>query len=312
MKSSAAPADNAFTPPPEFAERQGVVEGLATKGDAGRRYAPVWAEHDAARMARDFLLWRHLRVVRARAMRHVNRFFAKLVGADAARPVRTVYGVRMVPNWNDRTYAYCHYGTYGSYLSDLIHSIDRPFAFLDIGANQGLFSLIAGQNPACEAIIALEPVPDTFARLTRNLAENGLEERGLPLNFGLSDASAERELTINRQHSGLATLDDHLDPQDAAISKVTVAMRTMDELARHLPEHLPLFIKIDVEGHEATVIEQILGSPVASRVFGIFYEYDARWCDGDRIDAAMAKAGFATVRQYGRGKHFDALATPAG
>jgi FkbM family methyltransferase len=310
MKSSAASAKIASTPPPDFAQRQGAAHAFPAAGEAGLRYAPDWTEHDASRMARDFLMWRHLRVVRARAMRHVNRLLAALSGADEPRAVRTVYGVRMVPNWNDRTYAYCHYGTYGSYLADLIHSLDRPFAFLDIGANQGLFSLIAGQNPACEKIVALEPVPDTYARLTRNLAENGLSERGLALNFGLSDASAERELTINRQHSGLATLDDHLDPQDAAISKVTVAMRTMDELARHLPEHLPLFIKIDVEGHEATVIEQILGSPVAARVLGIFYEYDARWCDGDRIDEAMRKAGFATVRQYGRGKHFDALATP--
>jgi len=40
---------------------------------------------------------------------------------------------------------------------------------------------------------------------------------------------------------------------------------TMDELEAHLPPDLPLFVKIDVEGHELIIIEELLGSHHARR-----------------------------------------------
>ncbi|MEE4154426.1 MAG: FkbM family methyltransferase [Erythrobacter sp.] len=265
-------------------------------------------------MARDFLVWRHLRVVRARAMRHFHRLAAHasaiLTDSPRQRAARTVYGVPMAPNWNDRTYAYCHYGTYGTYLADLIHSIDRPFAFLDIGANQGLFSLIAGQNPHCAKIVALEPVPQTHARLTRNLALNGLKTRSAALKFGLSDENAVRTIALRRAHSGVATLESHLRAEEADVRLQRVWLRSVEALDAHLPAGLPIFVKIDVEGHEITVIEQLLGSRHKDRIIGIFYEHDERWCDGARLQGVFEEAGFSTARTYGRGKHFDALATP--
>lgn len=272
------------------------------------RFAPVWPEHDPARMARDFLFWRHLRVLRARGMRHVHRLAG--VGRSVPGVMRTTYGVRMEANWGDRTFAYCHYGTYGTYLADLIGAIDHPFAFLDIGANQGLFSLIAARNPACKAIIALEPVPDTHARLTRNLALNGAGPRAQALKFGLSDRDGTRLIATCNAHSGVATLEDHLSSRLPSATSLAVEMRTIDGLLPHLPDDLPLFVKIDVEGHEATVIAQLLGSPLASRVIGIFYEHDKQWSDGAAIEDVLAQAGFAVMRRYGRGRHFDALALP--
>ena len=62
-------------------------------------------------------------------------------------------------------------------IDDLLAAIDKPFAFIDIGANQGLFSLVAARNPNCQKIVALEPVPTTYAKLQANLALNGLDDR---------------------------------------------------------------------------------------------------------------------------------------
>jgi FkbM family methyltransferase len=273
---------------------------------------PVWPEHDQASMARDFLFWRHLRVLRARGMRHVHRLAVSALGARPGNPsvIQTVYGVRMEANWKDRTFAYCHYGTYGTYLADLLGALDQPFAFLDIGANQGLFSLIAARNPACKAIVALEPVPDTHARLTRNLALNGALDRAQALNFGLSDCDGTRQIATCKAHSGVATLEDHLTSRLPSATSIAVEMRTIDSLLLHLPRDLPLFVKIDVEGHEATVITQLLGSSLAKRVIGIFYEHDSQWSDGAAIEHVLARGGFAVMRRYGRGRHFDALALP--
>ncbi|MBV7259897.1 FkbM family methyltransferase [Erythrobacter crassostreae] len=271
-------------------------------------FRSAWPEHDPKRMARDFLLWRHLRVVRARTMRHIRG----LLGGGRSTPVTTTYGVKMWSNWGDKTYAYCHYGTYGSYLADLLASVREPFCFVDIGANQGLFSLVAGQNASCAKIIALEPVGPTYERLVANLSANELDERSEALNFGLSDKVGEFPITLSKGHSGLATLGDHGMQLSREHTQASVRLQTMDALAGHLPEYLPIFVKIDVEGHEETVIRELLQSPHAKRIIAIFYEHDDRWTDKGAVNALLDDAGFEHSRIYGRGKHYDVLATPLG
>lgn len=269
-----------------------------------------WPDHDRQRMARDFLIWRHLRVLRARAMRHVHRLAVRLQPTQPLRAIPTAYGVPMIPNWNDRTYAYCHYGTYGRYLADLLLAVDRPFLFLDIGANQGLFSLIAARNPCCEAIVALEPVPDTHARLARNFAANGLEGRAQALCLGLSDQAGPQQIAVSRSHSGVATLEAHLARRNPNTIRVAVEMRRVADLAPCLPEDLPIFVKIDVEGHEARVITQLLAAPLAGRIMAIFYEHDRRWSNGPAIEDALTEAGFGIRHRYGPARHHDVLALP--
>lgn len=283
-------------------------------GPSQAREVMAWPAHASARMARDFLLWRHLRVIRARTMRHVHRQAETLARAlrpgSAPRPARSTYGVRMWPNWGDRTFAYCQYGTYGPYLADLLASIDRPFCFLDIGANQGLFSLIAAQNPLCEKIVALEPVPSTHRLLAANLALAGLDDRAEALNAGLSDARGTHMIAVNPVHSGQASLETHMQERTNC-ARIAIDLVTMAELDPHLPAHLPLFVKIDVEGHEPVIIEELLASRHARRVIGLFYEHDNRWTDNATIQRALYRAGFTTLARYGRGRHFDVLAGPS-
>ncbi len=258
-------------------------------------------------MARDFMVWRHLRVARARVMRRLRSF---LFDVTPPAPVRTTYGVKMWPNWEDKTYAYCHYGTYGSYLADLIASVDTPFCFLDIGANQGLFSLIAGQNPACEKIVALEPVGQTHGRLVANLEANGLTQCSEALNFGLSSESGEFPITLSAGHSGMATLSAHGEQLPGFHPKTTVRLETMKTLAQHLPQDVPIFVKIDVEGHEEVVLRELLSWTQSQRIMGIFYEQDDRWTDGNAVGDLLKAAQFKVAHIYGRGKHYDVLVVP--
>ena len=71
----------------------------------------------------------------------------------------------------------------------------RPFVFLDIGANVGLFSLfVAAQAKGRADILAVEPEPGNFARLTFNLAQNP----GLPIRtFQLALGESEGEVAID-------------------------------------------------------------------------------------------------------------------
>ena len=263
--------------------------------------APEWPEPPRLPMALDFLLLRHLRVARARVMRRVYD-----VGSRDPAPVRTAYGVRMVPEWSDKTFAYCYYGTYGPYLADLLAAVDRPFVFLDVGANQGLFSLLAGRNPHCRRVVALEPVASTYRTLCANVAANGLEDRVVAVQAALSDRTGRGTMTVSPSHSGVATLGGHLD---AGQRSEPVRLTRLDDLDPALFAGLPVFAKVDVEGHEAVALRELTGSAQADRLMAVFFELDERWTDAEAVLDGLRGAGLDRFRVYGRGRHYDMLAS---
>jgi len=56
--------------------------------------------------------------------------------------VKSFYGPLMFENWRDVTFRFCIRGSYGTVFSDYLKNYTKPFCFIDIGANQGLYSLI--------------------------------------------------------------------------------------------------------------------------------------------------------------------------
>lgn len=260
-----------------------------------------------------FLIWRNLRVVRARSMGAVHMRLDRIARRFGKRwrsgPQRSVYGVWMQANFSDLTYRYCHYGTYGRYLSDYLARQDQPFIFLDIGANQGLFSLLAAQNPHCQHIIALEPAAATHALLTANLAMAKAEAPSIAIKAGLSDTAGPAQLHLADQHSGMAALTAKAG--DAGMTE-TVELMTMAQLDAHIPAHGVIIAKVDVEGHEAIVIDQLLQSAHTARIAGIFYEMDERYADAAAIAARLRGAGLTQFTRYGIRRHYDMLAERAG
>jgi FkbM family methyltransferase len=252
-------------------------------------------------------LRRHLQLFAARAQAFVALALSYLWRKiDGEHPCTSVYGVKMVPNFGDRTFRYCFYGTYGRHISDHLDAIDRPFVFLDIGANQGLFTLIAGRNPNCRHAVALEPIGRTFRLLTTNLELNGLSERTTPLEAALSHHSGPGEIRVTPKHSGAASMNGHKLSRDE--TSVTIHMVDAAALAEALPPDGEIVVKIDVEGHEEVVLEQLVGSSFIGRVSTVFYEKDERWAEPERTRALLERAGFTRFQKFGLGRHYDMLA----
>jgi FkbM family methyltransferase len=120
---------------------------------------------------------------------------------------------------------------------------EPPRAILDLGAHVGLSALyFRGRFPSA-TILAVEPNPITFARLSENLG-------GLP-NIGLVNAAVGG-------HTGTAWLDVGQDSwrtmlvgEQAGSSTIPVSVSTLDDLVQQAgfePRHT--LIKIDVEGAE--------------------------------------------------------------
>ncbi len=230
-----------------------------------------------------------------------------ILAAQGEPAVRSAYGVLMVPNWQDTTFRYCIFGTYGGDLADLLLGQAEDFVFVDIGANQGLYSLIAAQNPKCRQIIAFEPVPTTHARLVSNVALNGGGERTVLHLLAISDSVGEVTISVAADHTGTATLAG----RDSATTSGGVMIETINAplVDPLLAGELPMFVKIDVEGLEAVVVAELAKTEAFARVAAIFYEVDDRWASAGEIESLLRRAGFTRFAKYGRGHHYDVLAT---
>ncbi len=216
--------------------------------------------------------------------------------------VTSRYGVRMRANWQDRTFRYCYHATYGRALSDYLAARNRAFIFVDIGANQGLYSLLAARNVHCERAIAFEPVAATFALLRDNIALNGLGPVIRPVHAAVSLKSGTARIAIDGRHSGTASLRAAATDEGEDIRILGIA--GVDTL---LEGSAPLIVKIDVEGHEETVIEALMASTHRHRIAAIFYEVDERWIDAAAIEARLRAAGFTRLTRFGIGRHYDIL-----
>jgi FkbM family methyltransferase len=77
----------------------------------------------------------------------------------------------------------------------------RPFVFVDIGANVGLFSLFVASTARAARILAIEPEPGNFARLAFNIAANpGLPITPLALALGETEGTAR--ILLNARDRG--------------------------------------------------------------------------------------------------------------
>lgn len=254
-----------------------------------------------------FVVRLDVRLVLARVRAMFALALSYLVGKADDQPAKTsVYGVKLTANYRDRTFRYCLYGTYGRHLSDYIAALDEPFVFLDIGANQGVFTLVAGRNRHCLHAVALEPLARTFRFLEDNTRLNGLEDKVTLLMAALSDRTGTAEIRIKPNHSGAASLNGHR--LSRLETRETIALIDAEALGRHLPDEGEIVVKIDVEGHEEVVIAQLMGSSYAGRIRAVFYENDERWADPLPARKSLERAGFRSFSKFGVGRHYDLLA----
>ncbi len=250
---------------------------------------------------RRYGFWGAMRRVPGSLRRRLGRRRDLLLGRV---PVKTAYGVRLFSNWGDTTFEMCVEGSFGPFLADLLRRYERRFVFLDVGANQGLYSLIAAENPQCAHVYAFEPVLPTFDLLERNIRLNKMAARITPLPFGVSDSDGTSQIAVPRTHSGAASI--HHVPEDS--TPLNIQLKTAPSFADTIqPDDLPLLVKIDVEGHEPEVLSQLMDSTLAPRLDTLFYEVDEDWVDPQRLRDILGEQTFS-FSKVGESPHFDMLA----
>jgi FkbM family methyltransferase len=144
-------------------------------------------------------------------------------------------------------------------LSDLLYEprlmcfVDREFSeqdtCIDVGANIGIYSLLAARRASGGKVISVEANPDVFSRLCRNIRANK-HENIIPVNCAAAGAVGTIRFSIND-----GDCQGCIDQEGSGNNHIEIPCRTLDSFIEELGEKSPDFVKLDVEGAEHAVLD---------------------------------------------------------
>jgi FkbM family methyltransferase len=164
--------------------------------------------------------------------------------------------------------------------------------FVDIGANVGIYSLMAAKRCApLGRVLAVEPDPVTFSRLVTNLALNDLAQ------------VQARQLAVGAR-PGVLHLHRHARNRgqnelraDGSGTTETVAVQTLAALLADADCEAPDVMKMDIEGMEEEVLKVFFAeAPTASRPVHLIIEEKAG-APRASLRAQLTAAGYRKVEQ---------------
>ena len=138
-----------------------------------------------------------------------------------------------------------------SETSFLARTLKRGDVFYDVGANIGLYTVLAARAGA--RVVAFEPDDRAGGALRRNVALAEAEDRVEGRSVALADFDGEASFTTGLE------VGKHLCEAKDTDSDVTVTVCRLDTLAAadQLPWPVPgclAFLKVDAEGHDLEVL----------------------------------------------------------
>lgn len=176
---------------------------------------------------------------------------------------------------------------------------------VDIGANIGYYALLEAKLVGDTGFVyAIEPIPDTFNMLTRNIEANHYHNM-LALNLAFGDKSSQVEMYVCHNYCNLSSMKPLLN---MPTSKITVKQITIDDFLIDKPR--PRLIRMDVEGYEYQIIQgmkKTLESPGSLCVFIELHFNLLKSEESLKILHTLKDNGFkvmaATIENHGRMKH---------
>lgn len=134
-------------------------------------------------------------------------------------------------------------GTYEAETSRFIRSHVKGGVALDVGAHIGYYSRLL--SPLVDVVYAFEPDPRNYALLKENTKRF---KNIVPLNLAVSDKSGEQPFFLVKNSTFRHSLMDEGGGERIAVKTVA-----LDEMSEFRDKRVS-FAKIDVEGHEQSVL----------------------------------------------------------
>ncbi len=172
-------------------------------------------------------------------------------------------------------------------MSFLLHFLRKEDLFVDVGANVGSYTILSAAHIGAETI-SIEPVPETFEHLMRNVALNRIQNRVMACNIALGSSKGVLEFT-----SSLDTVNHVATPSDKG--RISVPVDTLDDIVAG--KQTPILLKIDVEGFETEVMKGASKTLLQRDLKGIIIELNGSGSrygyDEGKIHQELVGAGFA-------------------
>lgn len=130
-------------------------------------------------------------------------------------------------------------------MAFLLHVLRQADLFVDVGANIGSYTILAGGAVGAQCI-SVEPIKSTFDMLEENITVNRLLGAVRALNIGIGKTKGVLKFT-----AGLDTVNHVVSDTEQIANSVEVPVCSLNDL---LESQEPILIKIDVEGFETNVI----------------------------------------------------------
>jgi FkbM family methyltransferase len=159
-------------------------------------------------------------------------------------------------------------------MSFLLHVLREQSLFLDVGANVGVYTVLASAVARAKSV-SFEPLPSAFHDLLRNVRLNGVEDLCELHNVGLAGADGMLKFTRDSDTMNHVVLDGQGQRTDI----VEVPVTTLDAV---VGTRTPSLLKIDVEGFETEILRGAEGVLSRDSLNAIIIE----------LNGAGAKYGF--------------------
>lgn len=176
----------------------------------------------------------------------------------------------------------------------LASRIRDGFCFIDVGANIGAYSLfVAARAGRGARILAVEPQPDVFARLTYNIAQNPFGTVKA-IACALADKAGELTLFLDPANKGESSV--RILRSSNANSVRVPAMTLLSVVQGEGYERIDA-IKLDVEGAEDLILEPFLRDAPEALWPGFVIVEDSRGRWQTDLPALLESKGYKLLAQ---------------
>lgn len=171
------------------------------------------------------------------------------------------------------------------------HALRQEDLFLDVGANVGSYTIIAGKVVGAK-VVSFEPIPATFETLKSQIALNEIEPNVTAYNMGVSNKPGKIQFTNN-----LGAMNHVLLENDKSYDNgVEVDTTTLDNA---IDIDRDCIMKIDVEGFELNVLKGGHSLLSDTRILAIIIEIngngEAFGVLDDQIHVFLTQLGYFPV-----------------
>lgn len=197
-----------------------------------------------------------------------------------------------------------------------IENFERGAVFWDIGANVGVYSLLAAKKrDAC--VYAFEPYPPNFGNLIENISLNKLTERINTFCVAFSNKTCIDGFYVNQNWQGagesgnsFGAAVDQKGQAFRAAEKISTLGITIDRFIEIFDAPCPQYLKIDVDGIELDILrgaEETLSNPM---LLSVVVELEgSRTAETETAVSLMAKYGFRVDGEHRTTTNTDNLST---